>query len=205
MHMALLRRFPAAGLRTAALLLALAASACGDGDQAARTSTDGAPTAQATAPGPTAPSAGQPTAPGPAEGQPTRPSLEPIPDHTLPGRSPLPADGDVDLVLRVGSGGTPDEHSLSCTADGTAGGDHPGPDAACADLYQALSAGNPLAPVPADAICTQQYGGPETAELVGTVGDTQVSASFSLTDGCEIARWQALGAVLSPFAGGALG
>jgi hypothetical protein len=43
----------------------------------------------------------------------------------------------------------------------------------------------------ADEICTMQYGGPETATVTGTLGGEQVDASFSRTDGCNIARFDA--------------
>jgi hypothetical protein len=37
--------------------------------------------------------------------------------------------------------------------------------------------------------CTQQYGGPETATVKGTLEGKPVDARFSRTDGCEISRW----------------
>lgn len=199
MHMPLLRLRPAAGLVPAVLLLALATAACGDSEPASDF-----PTEQETSPTATATDDPAPTpSTDPTGGRTGDPMSTPAPDHTLPGGSALPADGDVQLVLRVtDSGGTVTEHDLSCTAEGTAGGDHPDPAVACADLYRALANGDPLQPVGPDVICTQEYGGPETAEVAGTIGGAEVSTSFSLTDGCEIARWQAMGAVLQPFGGG---
>jgi hypothetical protein len=47
-------------------------------------------------------------------------------------------------------------------------------------------------------MCTQVYGGPETATITGTWRGERVDASYRLTDGCEIARWRKLGPVLSP-------
>lgn len=130
------------------------------------------------------------------------PSDRPTPGHSLPGSAALPADGDIELAVRVTNGaGTVTEHTLTCTAGGEAGGSHPSPTDACADLYRALEHGNPFAPVDPTALCTQQYGGPETAEVTGTVGDVAVAAMFSLTDGCQISRWRGLGAVLGAFAG----
>ena len=40
-----------------------------------------------------------------------------------------------------------------------------------------------------DVICTQQYGGPQTASITGELNGTPVVGSFSLTDGCQISRW----------------
>jgi prephenate dehydratase len=37
--------------------------------------------------------------------------------------------------------------------------------------------------------CTQIYGGPATARVRGTLHGKQVDASFELTNGCEIERW----------------
>lgn len=51
----------------------------------------------------------------------------------------------------------------------------------------------------ADMICTQQYGGPQVALVTGVLHGRQVHSTFSLTDGCEIARWHAM----EPLLGGA--
>jgi hypothetical protein len=45
-------------------------------------------------------------------------------------------------------------------------------------------------------LCTQQYGGPQVAEVTGTFHGRQVRAVFRRTDGCEIARWNSLSALL---------
>ena len=45
-------------------------------------------------------------------------------------------------------------------------------------------------PVPGDTACTQQYGGPETATVKGTLHGESIDAKFSRVNGCEIARWQ---------------
>ena len=39
--------------------------------------------------------------------------------------------------------------------------------------------------------CTQQYGGPETATVKGTLDGKEIDAKFSRVNGCEIARWEA--------------
>jgi hypothetical protein len=39
--------------------------------------------------------------------------------------------------------------------------------------------------------CTQQFGGPETATVKGTVNGEPVDARFSRENGCQIARWTA--------------
>jgi hypothetical protein len=45
-------------------------------------------------------------------------------------------------------------------------------------------------PTPGNVACTQQYGGPQTAVVEGTLRGDPVSAEFSLVNGCEIARWR---------------
>jgi hypothetical protein len=45
-------------------------------------------------------------------------------------------------------------------------------------------------PTPGNVACTQQYGGPETATVKGTLRGEPVDATFSRENGCEIARWQ---------------
>jgi hypothetical protein len=40
-----------------------------------------------------------------------------------------------------------------------------------------------------DGICTQQYGGPETARIRGTIGGRAIDKRFSRSDGCAIADW----------------
>ncbi|MDE8668773.1 serine protease inhibitor [Pseudarthrobacter sp. H3Y2-7] len=45
-------------------------------------------------------------------------------------------------------------------------------------------------------LCTQQYGGPQVAEVTGTFHGRRVRMVFRRTDGCEIARWNAMSALL---------
>jgi hypothetical protein len=54
-----------------------------------------------------------------------------------------------------------------------------------------------FAPTPGDAVCSQQYGGPEEAMIEGAVDGAPVRATVTRTDGCEIARWEQLVAPLT--------
>lgn len=47
-----------------------------------------------------------------------------------------------------------------------------------------------IEPVEDDVACTQVFGGPATATVVGTLQGEEVDAKFDLTDGCEIDRWK---------------
>lgn len=80
-------------------------------------------------------------------------------------------------------GKAPRTFALTCDP---IGGDHPDPEAACRRLD---TLDRPLAPVPAGAMCTEIFGGPQTATVSGTLHGDPVEASFSRENGCEIARW----------------
>jgi hypothetical protein len=55
-----------------------------------------------------------------------------------------------------------------------------------------------LDPVPRRTACAQVYGGPATARVSGELRGVRVSASFALTDSCEIDRWRRNAALLGP-------
>jgi hypothetical protein len=55
-----------------------------------------------------------------------------------------------------------------------------------------------LEPVPRRAACAAIYGGPATARVTGKLRGERVSASFRLTNACEIARWRRNAALLGP-------
>jgi hypothetical protein len=52
-------------------------------------------------------------------------------------------------------------------------------------------------------LCTQQYGGPQVAVVTGSFHGRTVNARFQRTDGCEIARWKAVAALLGGTPGSA--
>jgi hypothetical protein len=76
--------------------------------------------------------------------------------------------------------------TLTCDPDG---GSHPDPATACNAL---LAHEDALAPVAGDVACTEIYGGAQIATISGAA----FRARFDRTNGCEIARWDALKAVL---------
>jgi hypothetical protein len=101
-----------------------------------------------------------------------------------------------DLVIEFvpAEGAAPQRTALTCEP---AGGEHPDPEQACADL---MASADPFAPLPADAICTQVFGGPQRAAVSGTYRGEPVRVELSRIDGCRIAQWDSLGAVLPPVA-----
>jgi hypothetical protein len=72
----------------------------------------------------------------------------------------------------------------------------PRPARACSRL--AAGGAKLFAPVPRDAVCTEIYGGPQTARVVGRVAGRRVSAAFNRVNGCQIARWDRLAPWLLP-------
>ena len=74
-------------------------------------------------------------------------------------------------------------------------GSVPDPAAACRALTSKRGQ-TALDPVPLDAMCTELWGGPAEARIVGSIDGRPVDARLSRANGCEIARWAALQALL---------
>jgi len=108
--------------------------------------------------------------------------------------------GETSLTVRYWpsgqGGGGRETWTLRCEP---AGGTLPRPAAACRRL--AAAGAKILAPVAGDTACTQIYGGPQEARVVGTLAGRRVSATFSLRNGCEISRWNELSPWLLPRGG----
>ncbi|MGY1804074.1 SSI family serine proteinase inhibitor [Blastococcus sp. SYSU D00922] len=102
------------------------------------------------------------------------------------------ADDDLQVTLDPGDGSPVQEWTLSCRD--TPEGSHPDAGAACEHLSGMR---DPFAPLVADAVCTEQYGGPETARVIGRWDGEPVDLELSRSDGCRIAQWDALGPLLA--------
>ncbi|MFC8506291.1 SSI family serine proteinase inhibitor [Streptomyces sp. NPDC057411] len=110
---------------------------------------------------------------------------------------PLLSTPDSLTVVVERSGHAEADGTFRLECGGTPGGTHPAAENACKRLDQLASAGgNPFAPVPADQMCTQQYGGPATAHITGSWQGRTVDARFTRANGCEIDRWENLRPVL---------
>lgn len=108
--------------------------------------------------------------------------------------SPAPAPTSRLVVEQDPGDGSPAQRwTLVCAPGGGASGDHPDGEAACEHL---LAADEPFAPLPDDRICTEIYGGPQTARVTGTWRGEQVDLRLSREDGCAISQWDALGPLL---------
>lgn len=109
------------------------------------------------------------------------------------------AGGDLPTALRVtywasSASSTPTSSwTLACSPPR---GTLPRPAVAC----RKLAAGGPrlFAPVPRGVACTQIYGGPQRARVVGLVDGTRVWAVLTRTDGCQVERWNRLAPWLLP-------
>ncbi|WP_458113153.1 DJ-1/PfpI family protein [Arthrobacter sp. R1-13] len=108
--------------------------------------------------------------------------------------SALPESAEVDLTAKVS--GLPDGGESTfrlLIRNGSVSPESTVPDPGAA-LAAVKRFGEEIffAPRRADMICTQQYGGPQVALVTGVLHGRRVSSRFSLTDGCEIARWRAM-------------
>ena len=97
------------------------------------------------------------------------------------------ADDDLQVTFDPADGTEPATWTLSCLEPVT--GDHPDADAACAHLR---TLDDPFAPIPDDVACTEQFGGPQTAHVLGRWGGQPVDLELSRVDGCHISQWDAL-------------
>jgi Subtilisin inhibitor-like len=89
-------------------------------------------------------------------------------------------------------GATPRHWTLTC-GPARDGGTHPHPAIACVTLTRARA---PFAPVPRGVMCSMIYGGPQTAAISGTWHGRPVAATYSRENGCQVARWNKIAAVL---------
>ena len=97
------------------------------------------------------------------------------------------ADNDLQVDFDRGDGTEPESWTLTCV--GNASGSHPEAEAACAHL---AGMADPFAPLPADRVCTEQYGGPQTAHVIGRWQGQPVDLQLSRVDGCAITQWDSL-------------
>jgi len=101
--------------------------------------------------------------------------------------------GPDELVVELDRGDGSPVQRWTLVCGGTVQGDHPDATAACAHLG---GLDEPFAAIPADAMCTQVYGGPQTAHLTGRWRGEPVDLQLSRVDGCRIAQWDRLGPLL---------
>ena len=93
-----------------------------------------------------------------------------------------------------GPGDSPDVvWTVRCNpADGTLSR----PGVACRKL--AAGGAKLFAPVRPGTVCTEIYGGPQRARVVGMLAGKRIWSTFALRNGCEIDRWQRVSPWLLP-------
>lgn len=118
-----------------------------------------------------------------------------------PATTTTPA-GEIALTVELdeGPGGKRTTGELTCRGgEASASGalfDGKAPAALCAQAHELTGL---LTTQPAqDRMCTQIYGGPETARVTGTIGGEPVDRRFARTNGCEIADFDAAAGLLRP-------
>ncbi|WP_051298954.1 hypothetical protein [Arthrobacter castelli] len=153
----------------------------------------------------TPPDSTAPTPPGTSASAPPETSASATPGSS-DSTGPAPDEGHYNVELRITvtpePGAEPQKYLLQC--DGTTPSEAsnvPKPEAACALVEKSARALFFTKPDPTMQ-CTQQYGGPQTATVKGTVNGRPVQAEFARTDGCEISRWNAMEPILG--AGGVM-
>lgn len=97
------------------------------------------------------------------------------------------ADNDLAVEYDAGDGSGPVPWTLTCV--GFVEGSHPQAEQACEHLD---GMEQPFAPLPADQICTEQFGGPQTARVTGLWRGEPVDLALSRSNGCFISQWDAL-------------
>ncbi|MER6626464.1 SSI family serine proteinase inhibitor [Streptomyces sp. NPDC000931] len=127
----------------------------------------------------------------------------PAPDETAPTETTPDESAEVELVIERSLSDedalTPEEGfeegewTLTCAP---VGGDHPDPEAACAEIEEVGS--EPFTLDTSDSMCTLQIGGPEVARVTGHVNGTEIDTEFNKRDGCEIERFDEVHSVLNP-------
>jgi hypothetical protein len=113
----------------------------------------------------------------------------PTPDPAGGGISPT--QNDLTIHLDRGDGSAAEQYTLVCA--GVVEGTHPAARAACDHLSRM---DDPFAPIPADAICTEVFDGPQTAHVTGRWGGEPVDLQLGRNNGCRTAQWDSLGPLL---------
>ncbi|MEM9202948.1 MAG: hypothetical protein AAGC53_14895 [Actinomycetota bacterium] len=165
------------------LLLGLVAAACGTDDETTETtSANASDTDTSTQPDEDA----------------VPPSDDDGADQVL-GAGPYPV-ADLTFTVDLGNGSST-EYQLACLGDtATFTGDAPGLDAidACLALNEETVGTRLTTDDHLEQMCTEIFGGPEVAQITGTIDDRTVDTTVDRANGCGIDDWDRLLASLLP-------
>ena len=135
---------------------------------------------------------------GDEDDEPAAPATTSTP--VTPPTTSTPADG-IELSIRYDDGaGRAQSATLTCRGGvQRAGGFLERKTTASGLCAEARSLAELLTTQPdEDRVCTQLYGGPETARVTGTIDGKTVDRRFTRTNGCEIADFMRAAALLQP-------
>ncbi len=111
------------------------------------------------------------------------------PAATSPAPSPGKQTVDLSISIRANGQDESSKYTLRCAgATVLEPSGHPWAAEACALLARSPQIMEP-APAPGTQMCTEQYGGPATATISGTIDGKAASRNFDLTNGCGISAW----------------
>ena len=102
------------------------------------------------------------------------------------GGDSAPSQSPTELEIVVWPGGRSGDKEKATLRCSPASGTVPNPEEACRRLE---SMERPFVRPTGQVVCTEIYGGPAVAEILGTFQGTEVNATFARSDGCEIALW----------------
>ena len=137
----------------------------------------------------------------PQESEPDTPEeSEPDADEQILGAGPYPI-ADLTFTVQLDSDAGATTYRLACLGDTATltGETAPGSAESMCLALDDLPIRDRLANgAPTDQLCTQQYGGPEIARVTGMLDGIVIDTELHRTDGCGIADWQLLSALLPP-------
>ena len=123
---------------------------------------------------------------------------QPLPDEPL-GAGPYPI-ADLTVTYEHPDADTV-EYQIVCLGDTATligAADGVTDQGACTGLADGGVQQRLIAGAPADRVCTEIYGGPDVARVVGTIDDQVVNTTFDRTNGCGIDDWDRLMAGILP-------
>ena len=172
------------GICTLVVVYTLSLCACSTGEGPAQTTASATLSARSS-----------PTKEVPPTGTKTTAPEPPPPPSSLTAR-PDAGRADLAIVVKPSDSEAAIHYTLTCKEGAPTGEtNHPFATKACQVVRD-----NPgvLMPQPRnkEVVCTQQYGGPQTATVTGTVDGVPVDVSFARRDGCEISQWNAAASIL---------
>jgi hypothetical protein len=106
---------------------------------------------------------------------------------------------DLEIHYEHVAAGIDQTYTVTCTdASSDVSGDAVDADAACQALREPAVVERLTQGPPQDQVCTEIYGGDDTAEIEGTIGDRSVDTVADRTNGCAIDTWDELLAPILP-------